>query len=541
MKNRTIHSLLALLLIFSMLLSACGKKQEESISKDRTPEFESAEDGEEKSLLWGELTAGGTEAAGSEKDAPRYYDCLEQQMSLILNPDGTGAVIHSDGVEYPVTYTTDGTDITVVGTEDQDVEEGIVQEDGSLWFDGAETLFVPVDMPTYQPQGPSEEAQVRHFDGTKYDMSFTFYADGTGTVSDLEGSDPITYTQQGDVLTVTIPSAELTFTAELQEDGNLYIEAVDDTFVAVDEPGYLPSAPVAANWTVENTYPYHLKGIYRHWDDSDYWLDFDGEGFVTYTLEIGSGSGTYHFDGEDLQIVSGSGTVLNGDIDSEEDIWIDGEDGWFVMERDNFFKESYFKANWEADSTYSLPNSARYFNEDGSTYQTSGADWRMWELGMKDNGDGTRTAEVVVGCGFRYDERPAPGTQGSYGCTYDIFDAYTGYELVGDAFYNSATGAYELDFTQNGEQISLRYTVEPEWLDESQYDEWDVDSSLYEDYLIIRLTITLPTDYDGLRIVAMRCDATFAQYSARKNAPTLQRLADEHLYMVEEGLIYKLK
>ena len=540
MKKRTIHSLLALLLIFSMLLSACGKKQEESISKDRTPEFETAEDGEEKSLLWGELTAGGTEAAGSEKDAPRYYDCLEQQMSLILNPDGTGAVIHSDGVEYPVTYTTDGTDITVVGTEDQDVEEGIVQEDGSLWFESSETLFVPVDAPAYQPQGQSGLPQVRYFDGTKYDMSFTFYADGTGTVSDREGTDTVTYTQEGDVLTVTIPSENLTFTGVLQEDGNLYIEAVDDTFVAVDEPGYLPSAPVAANWTVENTYPYHLKGIYRHWNDTAYYLDFDGIGSVTYVLETGSGSGSYHFDGEDLQIVSVNGKVLTGDIDSEEDLWIDGEGGWFVSQRDNFFREHDLDVNWEADGRYYRDNTARYFYMDGSAYQIGEAKWELVDHGTIDNGNGTRTAKYTLICGFLPEENPNFSGTFQVGCVYGIFDAYTGFDLSGSASYNEAADLYESRFTQNGEEVEVSYRASSKWATAEEFGEWGFDQTEVDNLFVSELSITLPVDYDGLRIVAMACEPTYEDFMSTPDLG-MQTYPEDMLYMIDEGLIYKLK
>ena len=539
MRKIRIHGLLALLLIVSLLLSACGKQEEEESKIAFEPKFESAEGLEEKTLLWGDLLSGGS-AVTEKADAPQYYDCLAQEMSLYLYTDGTGVIVRGDGYEYQVTYTTDESEITVVGTENQVVEEGVVQADGSLWFEDADTLFVPVDTPAFVPGEESSIPEKRVFDGTKYSMSFVLYGDGTGVVSDAEGSDDVTYTQEGDVLTVTIPSEDVTFTGVLQEDGSLYIEAVDDTFVPVEEPGFVPSAPVDADWTVENTYPYHLKGRYQHWSNTAYWLEFDGEGSVTYTLETGSGSGAYRYDGEDLEIAAEDGTVMTGDVDYEEDLWIDGHGGWFVSQRDNFFKEYNYDPNWETGSNYSLPDSARYFNDNGSLYDTAGADWRIWEERITDNGDGTRTAEIVVGCGFRYDERPDPGTHDSHGCTYDIFDAYTGYELVGDAFYNSASGTYDFDFTQNGERVSISYTVKPEWLDESQFEDWGASVDNYEDYLLIRLTITLPTDYDGLRIVAMRCDATFEQYSTRKNAQTLQPLAEEHLYMVDEGLIYKM-
>ena len=60
MRRIRIHGLLALLLIVSLLLSACGKQEEEESKIAFEPKFESAEGLEEKTLLWGDLLSGGS-------------------------------------------------------------------------------------------------------------------------------------------------------------------------------------------------------------------------------------------------------------------------------------------------------------------------------------------------------------------------------------------------------------------------------------------------------------------------------------------------
>jgi len=441
-------------------------------------------------------------------------------------------------------------------TEEEQPREPVYEESSEektlLFGDltGGDETEPPEEPEEKQEDEPAEQDAAPEnmiFDGTKYQMSFVFHADGTGYVSDAEGSSPVTHWQEGNIITVTIPSEDVIFTGVLQDDGSMYIEAVDDTFVPVDEPGFVPTgksdpepAPQpAAEWSVEGLYNYHMEGSWTHWDNSTLSLDFDGESTVSYSLESGSGSGEYRYDGEKLEIISGS-TVLTGELDFEGDLWIDGHDGWFVSDKENFFRENNLDANWDADGRYYLANGARYFFMDGSEYQTGEAKWEIVENGVYNNGDGTRSASYTLLCGFLPEENPGFGDTAYVGCTFGIFDAYTGFDLSGDAYYNDANGWYSFRYTQNGEEVAVSYRADSQWIPADEFDEWGFDQAEVDNLFVAELRINLPADYDGIRIVAMTCEPSYEEYMG---TPDLSMTAypEDLRYLIEDGLIYQVR
>ena len=308
-----------------------------------------------------------------------------------------------------------------------------------------------------EPEEPeeSEASGALMFDGTKYQMSFVLFEDGTGYVSDTTGSDPVTHQQESGIITITIPSENVIFTGVLQEDGSMYVEAVDETFLPVDEPGYVPAKQDAAK-------------------------------------------------------------------------------------EENFFGDHGMLPNWEADGRYDLDNSARYFSSDGSEYQTGKANWELVEEGAYDNGDGTRTVKYTLLCGFLPEENPGFTGMMNVGCTYGIFDAYTGCDLSGDAYYREADNRYEFRYTANGEEIEVSYRVDAQWVTAEEFDEWGYDQGEVDNLFVAELWITLPVDYDGLRIVAMISDPTYEEFMAAPDMG-MQTYPQEMLYLIGDGLIYEIR
>jgi len=432
-KKRNLLCLLAILLAFAMLLTACDKpsKREE---RDEDEEEEEEEEEEREvtpgpSLLWDREETGEEEAADSEEQQTQsrtlYLDNESEQMSLTLYGDGT-AVLSDAWEEVGITYTREGTSITLYNP-DGEPEYGTMQPDGSIQFDSLDTPFVPVEAPGYVP-------------------------------SELPDEDELA------------PPVSEPFTA----------------------------------WSVEGLYNYHLVGYWGNSSNSAMSLEFDGVQYVTYTLGGMTGTGEYHFDGENLEIVTQDNQLLTGDMDWEGDVWLDGFDGWFIADREDYFKENDLDPNWFADGfPYLADAGVRYYFEDGSQYEVRPSEWEIIQNSEQNTGDGFRNLDYTMYCGFLPEQNPQLDGEYAYGCQFGVFDAYTGYMLTIDStYYDAALDAYVYEYTSNGRQIRLECGYDTQW-------ENDVDG--YEFRLTVNLSLRLPDNYDGVRIVAIGSKPTFAE------------------------------
>ena len=467
--KRNLACLLAVLLAFSLLLTACGgggskyeepEEEEEEAEEPEEPEEEQGDEEPGQSLLWGTEEETTEEEAPAEEDTEEpqgmgrlhYWDHHEYEMSLTINDDGT-AILSDAWEEIEVSCIREGRNITLINEGEE--EHGELLDDGSIQFETLEGLFVPTDTPTYVPAEEPED----------------------------------------------VP--------------------------ADDAPAEVPSD---AEWSVEARYNYHLEGLWEYYDDETLTLYFDGENYVEFSLGDREGTGTYRFDGENLEIMCDNGTMMRGDIDWEGDLWLDDYSNWFVADREDYFKEMNLDPNWEADGyAYTAETGARYYYPDGSHYEIQPAEWEIIQNNEINTGDGFRELEFTMYCGFLPEVNPQLDGEYSYGCQFGVFDAYTGYMLtIDNTYYDASLDAYVYEYTANGKDIRLECNYTTLW-------EENVDG--YEFRLTIDLALRIPDDYDGARIVALGSKPTFEEQS---EGYLIALRPYENVSEVSEGLVFKV-
>lgn len=159
--------------------------------------------------------------------------------------------------------------------------------------------------------------------------------DGTGTIYTYSDMGDITYSWDGEVLTLMNENEDGELeevTGELQEDGSLGIMGLG-YFFPVEERSYGPDMD-GSSFMEAGGMEGELEGDWIH-SSGNRMLTFDGRGSVTFqeTYEGGSSSsssGWYSYDGETVTVDTSAG-IAEGYIDSMGDliIEIDGEGGWY--------------------------------------------------------------------------------------------------------------------------------------------------------------------------------------------------------------------
>ena len=159
--------------------------------------------------------------------------------------------------------------------------------------------------------------------------------DGTGTIYTYSDMGDITYSWDGEVLTLMNENEDGELeevTGELQEDGSLGIMGLG-YFFPVEERSYGPDMD-GSSFMEAGGMEGELEGDWIH-SSGNRMLTFDGRGSVTFqeTYEGGSSSsssGWYSYDGETVTVDTSAG-ISEGYIDSMGDliIEIDGEGGWY--------------------------------------------------------------------------------------------------------------------------------------------------------------------------------------------------------------------
>ena len=159
--------------------------------------------------------------------------------------------------------------------------------------------------------------------------------DGTGTIYTYSDMGDITYSWDGEVLTLMNENEDGELeevTGELQEDGSLGIMGLG-YFFPVEERSYGPDMD-GSSFMEAGGMESELEGDWIH-TSGNRMLTFDGSGSLTFqeTYEGGSSSsssGWYSYDGETVTVDTSAG-ISEGYIDDEGDliIEIDGEGGWY--------------------------------------------------------------------------------------------------------------------------------------------------------------------------------------------------------------------
>ena len=161
--------------------------------------------------------------------------------------------------------------------------------------------------------------------------------DGTGTIYTYSDMGDITYSWDGEVLTLMNENEDGELeevTGELQEDGSLGIMGLG-YFFPVEERSYGPDMD-GSSFMEAGGMEGELEGDWIH-SSGNRMLTFDGRGSVTFqeTYEGGSSSsssGWYSYDGETVTVDTSAG-IAEGYIDDAGDliIEIDGEGGWYSL------------------------------------------------------------------------------------------------------------------------------------------------------------------------------------------------------------------
>lgn len=159
--------------------------------------------------------------------------------------------------------------------------------------------------------------------------------DGTGTIYTYSDMGDITYSWDGEVLTLMNENedGELEeITGELQKDGSIGIMGLG-YFFPVEERSYGPDMD-GSSFMEAGGMESELEGDWIH-TSGNRMLTFDGSGSLTFQemYEGGSSSsssGWYSYDGETVTVDTSAG-ISEGYIDDEGDliIEIDGEGGWY--------------------------------------------------------------------------------------------------------------------------------------------------------------------------------------------------------------------
>lgn len=161
------------------------------------------------------------------------------------------------------------------------------------------------------------------------------FDDGTGTIYTYSDMGDITYSWDGEVLTLMNENEDGELeevTGELQKDGSIGIMGLG-YFFPVEERSYGPDMD-GSSFMEAGGMESELEGDWIH-TSGNRMLTFDGSGSLTFQemYEGGSSSsssGWYSYDGETVTVDTSAG-ISEGYIDSEGDliIEIDGEGGWY--------------------------------------------------------------------------------------------------------------------------------------------------------------------------------------------------------------------
>lgn len=159
--------------------------------------------------------------------------------------------------------------------------------------------------------------------------------DGTGTMYTYSDMGDITYSWDGEVLTLMNENEDgepEEITGELQKDGSIGIMGLG-YFFPVEERSYGPDMD-GSSFMEAGGMESELEGDWIH-TSGNRMLTFDGSGSLTFQemYEGGSSSsssGWYSYDGETVTVDTSAG-ISEGYIDDEGDliIEIDGEGGWY--------------------------------------------------------------------------------------------------------------------------------------------------------------------------------------------------------------------
>lgn len=159
--------------------------------------------------------------------------------------------------------------------------------------------------------------------------------DGTGTIYTYSDMGDITYSWDGEVLTLMNENEDGELeevTGELQKDGSIGIMGLG-YFFPVEERSYGPDMD-GSSFMEAGGMESELEGDWIH-TSGNRMLTFDGSGSLTFQemYEGGSSSsssGWYSYDGETVTVDTSAG-ISEGYIDDEGDliIEIDGEGGWY--------------------------------------------------------------------------------------------------------------------------------------------------------------------------------------------------------------------
>ena len=159
--------------------------------------------------------------------------------------------------------------------------------------------------------------------------------DGTGTIYTYSDMGDITYSWDGEVLTLMNENEDGELeevTGELQEDGSIGIMGLG-YFFPVEERSYGPDMD-GSSFMEAGGMESELEGDWIH-TSGNRMLTFDGSGSLTFQEmyeggSYSSSSGWYSYDGETVTVDTSAG-ISEGYIDDEGDliIEIDGEGGWY--------------------------------------------------------------------------------------------------------------------------------------------------------------------------------------------------------------------
>lgn len=337
--------------------------------------------------------------------------------------------------------------------------------------------------------------------------------DGTGTIYTYSDMGDITYSWDGEVLTLMNENEDGELeevTGELQEDGSLGIMGLG-YFFPVEERSYGPDMD-GSSFMEAGGMEGELEGDWIH-SSGNRILTFDGSGSVTFqeTYEGGSSSsssGWYSYDGETVTVDTSAG-ISEGYIDGDGDliIEIDGEGGWYspgdssqLTYPDITGPEAEMVGYWRNDTTgdyveftsdgsvvYSIGGGIGFaspFTFDGETVTFS--DYTGYI-----DGDGDLIVEGLDGWFSRTESSGGSGSSGSgysLGGAYDNDDAEVSIVFYSDGTvtisdYNTAQdGIYTVDGSYVW--LEMEGTVQYEGYYDASRDIFTLDGLVGEFYAV---------------------------------------------------------
>ena len=340
--------------------------------------------------------------------------------------------------------------------------------------------------------------------------------DGTGTIYTYSDMGDITYSWDGEVLTLMNENEDGELeevTGELQEDGSLGIMGLG-YFFPVEERSYGPDMD-GSSFMEAGGMEGELEGDWIH-SSGNRMLTFDGRGSVTFqeTYEGGSSSsssGWYSYDGETVTVDTSAG-ISEGYIDGDGDliIEIDGEGGWYspgdssqLTYPDITGPEAEMVGYWRNDTTgdyveftsdgsvvYSIGGGIGFaspFTFDGETVTFS--DYTGYI-----DGDGDLIVEGLDGWFSRTESSSSGGESDSGDSSYSLGGAYDNDDAeVSIVFYSDGTvtisdynTAQDGIYTVDGSYVWLEMegTVQYEGYYDASRDIFTLDGLLGEFYAV---------------------------------------------------------